>query len=626
MDTLVSLRDSYKDFCDKYSLKFKKKGPALKAGTIYGSHYGEPLEEKLSVFVLDAISDDANRILTLLERIQGDEKYKDYKIRIIVNTKLQAESLAWIKCGKILLSTDKETYEAYATAGCIVTEGYLPEYFVKREGQKVLCIFSDQLGKQVAACREEIHNEDVQRTIIRLLKTTDIVTDNSTQVQYLMDFYNIKNIYKGEILLLSEAKDRDGKMLPEYYKKVLSLIFDWEKQEKQSVQCLPEKISVFIYASWNSGFNKYIKRFVNNFDYDKYDITLFIKEPKNNLEKQRLKSINKNVRVLYRKGTFSCADKEYVDLLYLIDNLNAFEDMDQALQMLNRELLKREYRRICGDVSFDRFIYIGGYDNIWSALSLVIPAEKKILFELRKLAKLKSLSITPAQSKAFENMLDLYGQIFDNIVFPTEEARNASLDEKFYEREKCSVFSYPCGVSKKPADTYFKIITYKEKEYGVCEAYDLPFKQIHLQMIPLPEKGGTSYIADGDISDTEKLLPGFAKIIQKQENAKLFIYGGNITFIRQIAEKYDLEDRVTAINKVCLENLSCMEEYLQNFVAFLTTDEDDLYCPIRVAMEVMDKDVFRISYGKIEKMDTKLFDSIKEHELYTAEKYEALLK
>ena len=70
-----------------------------------------------------------------------------------------------------------------------------------------------------------------------------------------------------------------------------------------------------------------------------------MKRPANGKSEEVLQSINDKMRIVYRKGTFSCTEDEYIKTQYLLKNFDAFEDIDEAQKKLDREIIDRECKR-----------------------------------------------------------------------------------------------------------------------------------------------------------------------------------------------------------------------------------------------------------------------------------------
>jgi CDP-glycerol glycerophosphotransferase len=155
------------------------------------------------------------------------------------------------------------------------------------------------------------------------------------------------------------------------------------KQEKLPVNVInqldKEKKKILIYPGGllNNGITSSFINLVDNIDYSKYDVSIFMKSPKSKEALNNIAKVNKNARFLFRNGLEVRSLLEvYRDKF--VHNRGAHSKVTKKLYPENA--YKREYKRISGRSQFDYAIDFSGYSLYWAKYLLASDAKKKICY------------------------------------------------------------------------------------------------------------------------------------------------------------------------------------------------------------------------------------------------------
>ncbi|WP_066258926.1 CDP-glycerol glycerophosphotransferase family protein [Neobacillus drentensis] len=155
------------------------------------------------------------------------------------------------------------------------------------------------------------------------------------------------------------------------------------KQEKLPINVInqldKDKKKILIYPGGllNNGITSSFINLVDNIDYSKYDVSIFMKSPKSKEALNNIAKVNKNARFLFRNGLEVRSLLEvYRDKF--VHNRGAHSKVTKKLYPENA--YKREYKRISGRSQFDYAIDFSGYSLYWAKYLLASDAKKKICY------------------------------------------------------------------------------------------------------------------------------------------------------------------------------------------------------------------------------------------------------
>lgn len=163
-------------------------------------------------------------------------------------------------------------------------------------------------------------------------------------------------------------------------KRMINYIFKGKKDKIKTITGLDqkkEKIILYPGGMMNNGITSSCINLLNNIDYEKYDVSCFMKVPNKTEALQNIEKINKNVHLLFRNGlSVYSTDEWYRDKL--IQNRGASQGYLKKL--FPEKAYRREVKRYFGKTKFDIAIDFSGYSLFWAKYILATDAKNKICF------------------------------------------------------------------------------------------------------------------------------------------------------------------------------------------------------------------------------------------------------
>ena len=269
-----------------------------------------------------------------------------------------------------------------------------------------------------------------------------------------------------------------------------------------------------------NGISTSLLSFLNNLDYDRFDVTLMVMSSSKADEKKLLSRINPNVRVLARNSANCITIGERIRHIYYGRTWykNPFHPM-----------YLRDVRRSYGDVEFDHVIDFDGYNTYFSTLLLQFKNAQHCIWQHSDIVAERDLRFP-----WLENQFKLYKH-FHKIV-------SCAYDVMLVNREKLASY---CDGSK---FTYVKNAIDVERitgciEEGSIKTYDgqsyiqldetVSNGTVRLSLLPHLTQGADGqrlykFVAMGRCSpekNYENLVTGFEMLQKEFPNAYLYILG-----------------------------------------------------------------------------------------------------
>lgn len=163
-------------------------------------------------------------------------------------------------------------------------------------------------------------------------------------------------------------------------KRMVDFVFKGQKSKSKLISGLDqkkEKIVIYPGAMMNNGITTSCINLLNNIDYDKYDVSCFMKVPNKPEALRNIDKINKNAHLLFRNGLAVYSTSEwYRDRM--VQNRGAFKQY--LKKIYPDEAYRREDKRYFGKTTFDIAIDFSGYSLFWAKYILATDAKRKICF------------------------------------------------------------------------------------------------------------------------------------------------------------------------------------------------------------------------------------------------------
>lgn len=163
-------------------------------------------------------------------------------------------------------------------------------------------------------------------------------------------------------------------------KRLVNRVFNDKKSNIKVISNLDkEKEKILFYAGgmMNNGITSSFLNLMDNIDYNKYDVSVFMNVSNKEDVLKNLDKLNKNVRLLFKHGiSVYSLDEIYRDRLCHNRGIS-----NKYLEKIYPEkAYERESRRYFGKSTFDFAIDFSGYSLFWTKFLLAADANKKICF------------------------------------------------------------------------------------------------------------------------------------------------------------------------------------------------------------------------------------------------------
>ncbi|MCY7866529.1 CDP-glycerol glycerophosphotransferase family protein [Bacillus spizizenii] len=138
-----------------------------------------------------------------------------------------------------------------------------------------------------------------------------------------------------------------------------------------------EKILIYPGGLMNNGITSSFINLMNNIDYDRFDVSCFLKTPHSKEVLNNISKINKNARLLFKPGLPVYDIKEvYADKL--LNNRGATTKLLKKLYP--EQAYRREHNRLFGKAKFDYVIDFSGYSLYWAKYLISCNYKKSVCF------------------------------------------------------------------------------------------------------------------------------------------------------------------------------------------------------------------------------------------------------
>ncbi|TDK62187.1 GW domain-containing glycosaminoglycan-binding protein [Bacillus salipaludis] len=138
-----------------------------------------------------------------------------------------------------------------------------------------------------------------------------------------------------------------------------------------------QRILIYPGGMMNNGITSSFINLMDNIDFNRYDVSIFMKTPDSKEALNNISKVNKNARFLFRHGLAVYSLFEvYRDKF--VHNRGAYTAFMKMLYPKNA--YKREFKRYFGRSNFDLAIDFSGYSLFWAKYLLISDAKKKICY------------------------------------------------------------------------------------------------------------------------------------------------------------------------------------------------------------------------------------------------------
>ncbi len=221
---------------------------------------------------------------------------------------------------------------------------------------------------------------------------------------YINNIEKVKKDYKDKYSEMFEwccAKE-DGKVTD----RVIDDMFFGKPCE--TISCENGKKKLLIMADFTKNFvhQSSLLKYVDEIDYDKYDVTLLTGKPKNAIQKETLENLNKNIRILLNDHAPNVSQNKLNKIYNRLARGKI--SLAEACNVINME---HEWRRLVGSCEFDELILVQPnihFEN-WILLGYTAPIKDKTFIANKTIEKslFESNAHTENYGKVLYNFSDL---------------------------------------------------------------------------------------------------------------------------------------------------------------------------------------------------------------------------
>ena len=356
-------------------------------------------------------------------------------------------------------------------------------------------------------------------------------------------------------------------------KKVWEIILDGKEGYNLRKADTKKKKRVLLFRGTMSenGITHSFMSLLNNFDYDKYDVTAYVSAGANDTAaKNRVLELNKNVRTLKRVGTWNADFKE--DFMKEVFFETGIKN-DFFMKQFPHDMFDREFRRCFGQTHFDYVIDFSGYSPFFSMLLLHAEGAKKLIWQHNDLKADREKVVNGKQPHIIKlrTVFSLY-PYFDKIVSCSKtvmEVNKKNLQtpktkDKFFYAANTLNFDRIQACLKEDIE-----LKMNGKVYLVKTEQDESESTKKLELMEAPRENYINFVTIGRMS-TEKnhlaLIKAFAKLSKEYPQARLHIIGDGT--LKQQIEKEIFDQNLTG--KVILTgNISNPFAYMKRCQCFI---------------------------------------------------------
>ena len=544
--------------------------------------YGKLLETPIKnviLFNLDNKEDEHAIMNCCLKECCKRKEFKKYKFILSVKTLKEKKYIEkQFKNVNIVVEKELAYKEALATSKIIISNKRMPYYFMTRNEQIYIRLFEERFYEDVQKYFTE-ENIDQRRMIIKdLLNASYILSrDSKMTKQYLKENYQLRSVYTGKIIEMQKI-DADG------FCNLLNQICNGGEIQN-SVTCQDDKKKILIYADYRGArwWHPFLKRILDDVDYNRYDITLVSQVVRNPAQIKALQTLDKNIRILMRSGHMNSEKEDYLKYHCTIGKYLELDNYQELRKKISKNVIENEWNRIFGKTSFDKVIVCDNMAQqqmgLWHMLLLQSNIPEKYIIAYRNFeSEYKMMQSDENYAKKVNNYIKNCNQYDKMYLISKEECdfvrENFKITTRLEVLKDCMPKEFV--VKQKINHCY-----YQNDKFFVLNQQGSDEK-LTITVVKEPEK--TKYNCITNITnycekDFENLLSRFLRIKEEKADARLYLLD-NIRYVSNAVyaqlDDMNLRDDVFVI---CGVNLN--DQYLGEFDHYLIYDhknpDEDIY-------------------------------------------------
>lgn len=244
-------------------------------------------------------------------------------------------------------------------------------------------------------------------------------------VSFLKDLENISKVYQNKYHQMAQkmVPYEDGEVTKRYIESIFSGI-EQKKIKKYRVETAKKKLLIYPGGMADNGITSSFINLLNNIDYSKYDVTVFVNGSGNMEANNNLKKLNRNARPLFKFGMDILTVKEKLINKKIADNGLAINQRDKYPE----KGYKREMNRLTANLKFDVAIDFSGYSYFWGRHILAAQADNHVIFMHNDLMEdsMKVINGEQPHAKTLPILFSIYYQ-FDRLLSVSPMTRDVNM-------------------------------------------------------------------------------------------------------------------------------------------------------------------------------------------------------
>lgn len=310
---------------------------------------------------------DMKQIISDME-ILKEKNGNKYNVLIKVHPFLYSTAKEFIEIKDSLIPDYIDTNEMLSITDLLITD-YSSIFFDYLVTDKPVLFYMWDAEYYLDSRGSYINFEDLPGPV---LYNIEELTETITHVK------DVQRTYQNNYSAMKEkfTKYDDGNVT----NRLVDYIFNNASESIKVIKNLDDKKEKIIFypgGMMNNGITSSFINLMNNIDYSKYDVSVFLKIPNKQEALKNIAKINENARLLFKQGISVYSLNEiYRDRL--CHNRGVGENY--LKKMYPEKAYKREAKRFFGNSKFDFSIDFSGYSLFWAKFLLATNAEKRICY------------------------------------------------------------------------------------------------------------------------------------------------------------------------------------------------------------------------------------------------------
>ena len=386
---------------------------------------------------------------------------------------------------------DPEKPEVLANAGTLCILGYMPNYVIRREGQRIVQVWAEPEGLSPQ------HSIVARGFTSQLLSTSHIVAQSQQDMDRVLDAYRMRSLYAGDCLVWNG--------MASFAQQVATLVAEGAARELMKVPPTYSKRRVLIYARLkdSAAYPQLMLRMVLSFDYSRYDVTLALSRQPSADQRASLDKLPAELRIICRTGRFSLTPQDYITTQLDMEALQDGGSYASRNLSCSVPMAQGELSRLFGSSSFDSFVYCGESSALWYQLAEALPCPRKVKVVCAQ-AFTPQTAKTDKYALPFQTDREACQEIFDALYADDVRVlKDAGFDEG---TKELGTYALAYDIEGALDTCVYHENASVEGRASAFLGQAVSSMRLHGSLLPLPEQTNEAFLVDAAGGDAEELV------------------------------------------------------------------------------------------------------------------------